>query len=294
MPNIPRRPTSTYPLTWLDVFTATPLTGNGLAVVHGADDIDDARMLGFARETRLSETTFVQSPPDGEADYVNRIWTMGGELPFAGHPSLGTAVAVALERGHDEATFVQQTPAGLQPCEVRISGRHAAASMLQEPAAFGEELEPGEALAALGLDPRLAVPELPEQVVSTGVKHVMAPISDPAALAGARPDREALAGLIERTGTVVVFVAHVDAGSGEVRARSFAAAEGIGEDPATGSAAGPLCAHTAARIGVERLRILSGVEMGRPSVMHAQLEGDRVRVSGDVVVLFDGTIHLDG
>ena len=87
------------PLTWLDVFTARPLTGNGLAVVHDADGVDDATMLAFARETRLSETTFVQSPTVDGCDYRNRIWMMRGELPFAGHPSLGTAVAVALARG---------------------------------------------------------------------------------------------------------------------------------------------------------------------------------------------------
>ena len=74
------------PLTWLDVFTARPLTGNGLAVVHGADAVDDATMLAFARETRLSETSFVQTATDAGADYRNRIWMTTRELPFAGHP----------------------------------------------------------------------------------------------------------------------------------------------------------------------------------------------------------------
>jgi len=87
------------PVTWLDVFTSTPLTGNQLAVVHDADRLDDATMLAFARETRLSETTYVQAASAAGADYRNRIWTMAGELPFAGHPSLGTAVAVARARG---------------------------------------------------------------------------------------------------------------------------------------------------------------------------------------------------
>ena len=83
------------PGTWLDVFTSVPLTGNQLAVVHDADGIEDATMLAFARETRLSETTFVQTPTRAEADYRDRIFATPHELRFAGHPSLGTAVAVA-------------------------------------------------------------------------------------------------------------------------------------------------------------------------------------------------------
>ena len=94
------------------MFTATPLAGNGLAVVHDADALDDVTMLAFARETRLSETTFVQRAQVAGADYRNRIWYMPGELPFAGHPSLGTAVAVAHRAGELRARYVQQTPAG--------------------------------------------------------------------------------------------------------------------------------------------------------------------------------------
>ena len=99
------------------------LTGNQLAVVHDADGVDDATMLAFARETRLSETTFVQTPTADGADYRNRICMMSGELDFAGHPSLGTAVAVALARGEGEASYVQQTPAGLQPIDVERARR---------------------------------------------------------------------------------------------------------------------------------------------------------------------------
>ena len=97
-------------LTWLDVFTARPLAGNQLAVVHDADVLDEATMLAFARETRLSETTFVQTATSAGADYRNRIFDPRGELPFAGHPSLGTAVAVAHRRGEREARYMQQTP----------------------------------------------------------------------------------------------------------------------------------------------------------------------------------------
>ena len=126
-----------HPVTWLDVFTSTPLTGNQLAVVHDADGIDDATMLAFARETRLSETTFVQTASTPGADYRNRIWTMLGEIALGGHPSLGTAVAVARMRGVQQATYVQQTLAGTQPVDVRLDGDAARASMLQQPPSFG-------------------------------------------------------------------------------------------------------------------------------------------------------------
>src|SRR4051794_41471044 len=109
-------------------------------------------MQGFARETRLSETTFVQAATEAGADYRNRIFMTTRELPFAGHPSLGTAVAVALARGDGEVRYVQQTAAGLQPIDVRVDGRAAHAEMLQEAAEFGPEVEAAEVLPAGGLD----------------------------------------------------------------------------------------------------------------------------------------------
>src|SRR5262249_46515417 len=113
-----------HPIAWLDVFADRPLAGNGLAVVGGADGVGDEAMLALAKETRLSETTFVQSAGAEGADSCNRIWDPHEELPFAGHPSLGTAVAVARWRGLGEASFVQETGAGLQP--VGVSKRNGA------------------------------------------------------------------------------------------------------------------------------------------------------------------------
>src|SRR5688572_29305186 len=97
---------------FLDVFAERPLAGNGLAVVGDADGLSEEVMLAFARETRLSETTFVQSAGADGADYRNRIFTVEQEIPFAGHPTLGTAVAVARWRGLEQADFVQETHAG--------------------------------------------------------------------------------------------------------------------------------------------------------------------------------------
>jgi trans-2,3-dihydro-3-hydroxyanthranilate isomerase len=287
--------------TLLDVFTATPLEGNGLAVVHDADALDDATMLAFARETRLSETTFVQRASAAGADYRNRIWTVELELPFAGHPSLGTAVAVARAAGTPDGEtvrYVQQTVAGLQPVEVTLSGGglRAHASMLQEPAVFGAEVERAEALAPLGLTVEDGDPQLPPQVVSTGAPQLILPLRDRDAAARATPDYEAIGALLEAHGAVTLYAAAcAPRGAGEqsaAHARSFAFSAEIGEDPATGSAAGPLCAYLHARTGSDRLAIDQGVEMGRPSRLDTLVAGDRVRVGGDVVVLADGTLHL--
>jgi trans-2,3-dihydro-3-hydroxyanthranilate isomerase len=209
-------------LAWLDVFTSRALLGNGLAVVHDADGLDDATMLAFARETRLSETTFVQSATDAQADYRNRIWMTQGELPMAGHPSLGTAVAVAHARREREARYVQQTGAGLQPVEVSLGdGSVARAAMLQEPAVFGDEVDPAEALEALGLAASDAHPDLPPQAVSTGLRQLLVPVAEASALDRARPDAARLASLVERTGATVAYLAFHDAAARRAQARSF-------------------------------------------------------------------------
>jgi trans-2,3-dihydro-3-hydroxyanthranilate isomerase len=278
-----------HAVTWLDVFTATPLTGNGLAVVHDADDLDDAAMLAIARETRLSETTFVQAPTAGGADYRNRIFTVRAELPFAGHPSLGTAVAVARARGQASARYVQQTHAGLQPVDVTLDGVHARASMLQQTATAGAELAAARVMAAAGLRGEDAHPAWAPQVVSTGVPHIIAPVRDAAVLDRAAPDPAALPELLGDAGAICVYLAGVDVEAGAARARSFFLGDaGPLEDPATGSAAGPLLAYVAARSALRALVVRQGAEMGRPSTLEASIEDGGVRVGGDVVVVAEG------
>ena len=278
--------------TLLDVFTATPLEGNALAVIHDADELDDATMLRVARETRLSETSFVQTSHAEGATYRNRIWTVAGELAFAGHPSLGVAVAVARERGDREARYVQETGAGLQPVDVRLDGDAGWASMLQEPARFGPELSRREVAACVGLAFEDLHPVLPPQVVGTGIPQVIAPVRDADVLRRLRPDLAATAALLGAHGAVVVYLVAADLGAGSARARSvFPAGEG-GEDAATGSAAGPLAAYLERRSGLAAVEIRQGVEMGRPSVLHAEVEGESVRVGGEVVTVVDGTLRL--
>jgi trans-2,3-dihydro-3-hydroxyanthranilate isomerase len=285
------RPIAAHPYTLLDVFTDRPLAGNGLAVVHDADPLSDATMHAFARETKLSETSFVQTAERG-ADYRHRIFMMNGEIPFAGHPSLGVAVAVARARGESPVTYVQQTQAGEQAIDVELDGLRASVSMLQEPPAFGPELDPDEVLGLVGLDGEQADPALPCQVVSTGVAQVLVCVSDAAVLRRVLPAYDRIGRLLGQHGAVALYLAAVDVEAGTARARSFLRTAEMGEDPATGSAVGPLCAHVAARTGVERLEVDQGVEMGRPSRLVASLDGDRVRVGGDAVILAEGTVHL--
>jgi trans-2,3-dihydro-3-hydroxyanthranilate isomerase len=251
-------------------------------------------MQRFARETRLSETTFVQAPDADGADYRNRIFMMAGELAFAGHPSLGTAVAVANARGEREARYVQQTPAGLQPIDVQLAGRTARASMLQEPVAFGPELDPAHVLGIVGLGAADVHAELVPQVVATGVPQVVVLVADSAALDRAVvATREPLAELLGEHGAVTLYVAHWDPANGRASARSwFAEPAAVTEDPATGSAAGPLMAYLHARAGAASLTIDQGVGMGRPSRLDCAVEGDRVRVGGEAVILAEGRLHL--
>src|SRR3954462_11050577 len=195
-------------------------------------------MLAFARETKLMETTFVQPADVAGADYRNRIWTVAEEVPFAGHPSLGTAVAVSLQRGQEEVLYHQQTLAGVQEVRVSRRGERARASVLQERADTGPEVDPAAAMAAVGLRPDDAHPTFPPQRVSTGLPALIAPVADREALARARPDVPAIAAL--GIGVVNFSLCWIAPPAQGALARSFPCLAVEGEDPATGSAAGPL------------------------------------------------------
>jgi trans-2,3-dihydro-3-hydroxyanthranilate isomerase len=163
--------------------------------------------------------------------------------------------------------------------------------MLQEPAALGAELERSPALAAIGLTPEHADAHLPPQVAAAGIPQLIVPLRDREALARARPDWAAIASLQAAHGALTLYAAVCDPGAGRAWARAFVSAA-VGEDPATGSAAGPLCAYLAARTGCERVAIEQGAELNRPSRLEAAMEGDRPRVGGDVVVVIDGTVRI--
>ena len=248
-------------------------------------------MLAFARETLLSETTFVQTATADGAHYRNRIFTVASEIPFAGHPSLGTAVAVAARRGEEAASYVQQTGAGLQPIDARRDDEGWTASMLQDVPLFGDEVNPSHVMAAVGLLTGDAHRDLPPQVISTGLPTLIAVVRGADAIGRATPDFDLIDHLMARCGAINLYLAWLD-GAGRARARMFNRILFRGEDPATGSAAGPLCAYVAARGLGERVEITQGAEIGRPSLLLGQMEGDRPRVSGGVVQVIEGTVSL--
>jgi trans-2,3-dihydro-3-hydroxyanthranilate isomerase len=254
-------------------------------------------MLALAKELDLSETTFVQSSDAEGADYRNRIFTIEREIPFAGHPSLGTAVAVARWREQEEASFVQETLAGLQPIEVRAGGSRWRAEMVQDVAEFGTELDVEAVMHAAGLNPAEAHQDLGPQVVSTGLPTAIVPVSEPDSVGSVEPNFEAidaaLAGAEPRAGeTPNFYVVWVDPDAGGARARMFSTGAPGGEDPATGSAAGPLGAYLAENAGCERVVIRQGEEMGRPSVLEVEMVDGRPRVGGAVIPVFDGEVSL--
>jgi trans-2,3-dihydro-3-hydroxyanthranilate isomerase len=287
----------THRIAWLDVFAERPLAGNALAVIDDADEVSDGAMLALAKEMNLSETTFVQAAENGDGDYRNRIFTIEREIPFAGHPSLGTAVAVARWRGLDSASLVQETRAGLQPIEVRSEGDGWRAEMVQNEAVFGTKLEIEAVMQAAGLDSTEAHQDLEPQIVSTGLPTAIVPLADPSSLGRLTPDLGAidvaLADAEPRAGeTPNFYPVWFDAESGRARARMFSTGAPGGEDPATGSAAGPLGAYLAEYLGSHRVEIDQGVEMGRPSVLEVEMVEGRPRVGGGVIPVIDGEVSL--
>lgn len=271
----------------VDVFTDRGFAGNPLAVVLDADDLSTAQLQALAREFNLSETAFPMAPPEG-ATYRVRIFTPMTELPFAGHPSVGTA-AVLHRLGRIEAgPNVQACGAGLLSVEV---GEEV--TLTGGTPTYGEELDPAPVLAALGLGPAdLAGP--PPRFAGTGIEFAYLLVR-PEALATVRPDMLAVTAL---GGTGVSLVAWDGT---DARCRVFASGAGVPEDPATGSAALGLGVFLAVSgllpDGTHRYVVTQGVEMGRPSTLRCEVEvaggvAARATVSGTHVPVARGEIEV--
>lgn len=279
--------------TLIDVFAARPLEGNLLAVVEEADAIDDATMATLARRFRLSETSFIQTATSPTATYRHRIFIVEGEIPFAGHPSLGTAAVWAYRRGLAQADLVQQTISGEQRLRVEMDGKRGTVSVWQNAAVFGEAVEAVPVLAALGIVAGAAHPTLRPQVVSTGLPALVLPVRDGGYLASVRIDGPALNQammLADGTRPITCYVV-AETAPGQWRARSFETDLAGGEDPATGSAAGAFGAWVKRYTGATRLNIEQGIEMGCPSALLVDTT-DGVVVSGDVHIVGEGLLTL--
>jgi trans-2,3-dihydro-3-hydroxyanthranilate isomerase len=268
----------------VDVFTQAPLEGNGLGVFTDARGLSTETMQRLARELNLSETVFVL-PARAGGDCRLRIFTPTSELPFAGHPVLGTAFVVgcALERD----TVGIETGAGLVPVELaRDAGRVVFGRMRQPIPTWRAFEREAELLRALGAR-RTA---LPLELYSNGPHHVYVELDSEQEVAGLSPDMSALGALGE------ICVSCFAGAGASWKTRMFAPALGVPEDPATGSAAGPLSVHLSRHGRVpfgQEIEIRQGAEIGRPALLYARAAGtperiERVEVGGSALVVAAG------
>ena len=246
----------------VDVFSDGPFSGNPLAVVFGADGLSTDQMQRIAREFNLSETTFPVATATPGADYRLRIFTPAEELPFAGHPSIGSAWLMAQRGAVRTSRVVQETTSGLQPLEVGVDD----AQLTGGDAAYGEPLDAATVLAAVGLTANDHDDVAPPRSTGTGVTQVHVLVR-PDAVARAAADHALIDSFHPDR---AVYVAAWDATTGSVHARMFAPSLGVPEDPATGSAALGFGVFLAVSglipsEATTAYTVRQGIEMGRPS-----------------------------
>ena len=272
-----------------DVFTDVPLAGNQLAVFTDGRDLTAAEMRSLAREMNFSETVFVLPATVDDADVRIRIFTPANELPFAGHPTLGSAFV--LGGPLSKIVIRLETGAGVVPVELEREGPRIVFGWMEQPLPRWKPVtNVDEIAAALGVEGS----SLPVESYDLGPGHTYLELESAAAVAALAPDFNAL-------GRATNDGVNTFARDGKRwKTRMFAAGHGVNEDPATGSAAGPLAVHLArhGRIAFgEEIEISQGTEINRPSTLFAVAEGtadkiDRVRVGGSAVIVARGEFTL--
>jgi trans-2,3-dihydro-3-hydroxyanthranilate isomerase len=295
----------------VDVFTDRPFAGNALCVVPDGTGLSDGQMQAIAREMNLSETTFVLPPTDANATYWMRIFTPAKEIPFAGHPSVGTAYVMAragrFPLQEPVTRIFQQVGVGTLPLDIEVSGgQPGRVIMTQGKPVFGGVLRDLTPVAeALGVEPTaFARTNLPLQMVSTGLGHLLVPVPDLETIGRLRPNTAQLDTLLRDCGALGCFVFCLQATAPDTlaHARMFAPGAGVPEDPATGSAAGPLGVYLAVHGVLPKTQtafmLEQGIEMGRPSRIWIEVIRDAagmpttVRVGGTTVPVIRGTIEV--
>ena len=271
-----------------DVFTDTPLQGNQLAVFTDARSIPEELLQPIAREMNFSETVFVL--PSESAHARMRIFTPTTEVPFAGHPTLGTAFVLAGPLQLGEIRL--ETDRGIIPVRLERDGQRIVFGRMEQPIPTVEPFaREEELLAAVGIERS----ELPVEVYDNGLQHVYVCLASEAEVAALRPNLSRIADLSEVLGVNCI------AGSGlRWKTRMFIPGGGISEDPATGSAAGPLALHLARHGRIEfgqEIEISQGAEVGRPSTLYARVDGSaenvqRVEVGGSAVIVARGELKV--
>lgn len=277
------RPVATFRFVVADVFTDTPLEGNQLAIFTDAREIPDERLQPLAREIGFSETVFVY-PAAGDGHARIRIFTPGTELPFAGHPVLGTAFVLGGPLQLEELRL--ETGRGIVPVRLERDGSRIVFGWMTQPAPTFEPFARADEL----LDALEVRSELPVELYDNGVRHVYVALGSADEVAALRPD-------LGRLGELGDLGVNCFAGEGlRWKTRMFGIGVGVAEDPATGSAAGPLALHLArhGRIAFgEEIEIRQGEEIGRPSRLRAVARSPQeIEVGGAAVVVARGEFRL--
>jgi trans-2,3-dihydro-3-hydroxyanthranilate isomerase len=294
----------------VDVFTDRAFGGNPLAVVLDAGGLSTGQMQAIATEFNYSETTFVLPPRDGAHDAQVRIFTVRAELPFAGHPNVGTAFVLATQAAKPPARLKFEEKAGLVPVEILseqgrpIGAELTAPQRLTRMTQFSAE----QAASCISLSPAdIKIDRHPPLIVSVGLPFLVAEVASRDALRRARPDATGFARAFPCDGCDAVYFYTRDvpaAESCDLQARMFhPGSSGLSEDPATGSAtaaAAALLGHLASeRDGELKLRIGQGVDMGRPSLLLTRVRKENgvvvsAHVGGACVQMMDGSFRLAG
>lgn len=275
-----------HPLIILDVFAEALLEGNQLAVVLDANDLDTERMQAIAREMNFSETTFVLGQHEGS--WQTRIFTPAVELPFAGHPTLGTAFA--LRKRHERVVSLD-LKAGL--VEVVFDDEQGLGWITPPEVSFRNEVDRARVARVLGLKLEAIASDLPVLETEVGPQFLLVPIVSREYLAKVKPDKEAWEALrndgIWAFGLMLFSLERTD--QTDIGARMIFTADSVREDPATGSANACLAAYLARYRPPENILVVAqGVEMGRPSRLHLDC-GPPIRVGGRVIECVRGEIH---
>jgi len=290
----------------VDVFARERYAGNQLAVVESGGDLSDEEMGAIAAEVDFSETTFVESWTE---PYEVRIFTPEAEIPFAGHPTLGTAAVIREEVGGEPEEVILDLDVGEVPVAVEGGDGSGKANreessetlwMTQQPPDFGETLSDDRLAEVLSLSPAAVDGDWPVQIVSTGLPTIVVPLVDREALTDATVDRAAYDDVTgdREAKNVLAFCPDPRDDANDLAVRVFAPFYGVPEDPATGSSNGCLAAYLARHAyfgtGTVEARVEQGYKMGRPSLLHLDAvdRGDdvRVEVGGSVVPVARGRL----
>jgi trans-2,3-dihydro-3-hydroxyanthranilate isomerase len=295
----------------VDVFTDRAFGGNPLAVVLDAGGLSTAQMQAIASEFNYSETTFVLPPRDGTHDAQVRIFTVTNEIPFAGHPNVGTAFVLATQASQPPARFLFEEVAGLVPVAILTKEGKPVGAELTAPQALKKltSFSPTDAAACVSLSAaEIRTDRHVPQIVSVGMAFLVAELASRDALRRAKPEPLAFPRVVSTDGAVGVYIYTRDVPPAEkpcdLQARMFfPGSGGLSEDPATGSAtvaaAALLADLSGERDGELKLRVGQGVDMGRPSLLLTRVRKENgviasAHVGGACVQMMEGTFRLAG